>query len=187
MKKLIVAVVMGLGIFNASAQNKIGYISTDELVGAMPEYVKVTAELKEYQASLSQQGEDMSKDLEQKLNDFNRDSSKFTPSMKDIKRNELSTLYQRLGGWNQTAQDMYQQEAQKKIQPINAKALEAIQAVAKENGYGYVFDVSTLLVFPPSDNLLSMVKKKLNIKDTPATTPGAGAPAQKPATTTPKN
>ena len=182
MKKLIVAVVMGFGIFSASAQSKIGYVSTDELVGSMPEYIKATAELKEYQTSLGQQGDDMQKDLEQKLADFNRDSSKFTPSMKDIKRNELSTLYQRLGGWNQTAQDMYQQEAQKKIQPINAKALEAIQAVAKENGYGYVFDVSTLLVYPPADNLLSLVKKKLNIKESTAP-----ATPQKPAATTPKN
>lgn len=185
MKKLILAAVMGLGIFTASAQNKIGYISTDELVAAMPEYIKANSELKEYQTSLSQQYDDMSKELEQKLNDFNKDSAKYTPSMKDIKRNELSNLYQRLGGWNQTAQDMYQQEAQKKIAPINAKALEAIQTVAKESGYTYVFDVSTLLVYPQSDNLLSLVKKKLNIKDTPAS-----ATDKKPAGTTapaPKN
>ena len=156
MKKIIVAVALGLGVFSASAQTKIGYVSTDELVSLMPEYVKANAELKEYQASLSQQYEDMSKELEQKLSDFNRDSSKYTPSMKDIKRNELAALYQRLGGWDRTAQEMYQQEAQKKIQPINAKAMEAIDAVAKENGYAYVFDMSTLLVYPQGDNLLNL-------------------------------
>ena len=180
MKKLIVAVVMGLGIFNASAQSKIGYISTDDLINVMPEAAKADTELKEYQASLQQQGEDMAKELDDKVAAFNKDSAKFTPSMKDIKRKELTDLYQRLGSWNQQAQEMYQQEAQKKIAPIRTKALEAIQTVAKENNYTYVFDINSLLVYPPSDNLLELVKKKLNIKDAPST------PVQRPATTAPK-
>ena len=183
MKKLLVAVVMGSGFFTASAQNKLGYINTDELVQVMPEATKADSELKEYQASLVQQGQDMAKDLDEKDSLFVRDSLKLTPSMKDIKRNELIALYQRVQGWNQQAQDMYQAEAQKKIAPIKTKAIDAIQAVAKENGYTYVFDVNSLLVYPPGDNLLSLVKRKLNIKDTP----GSAAPMQKPAgTTTPK-
>ena len=57
MKKLIVGAVMALGIFSATAQNKIGYISTDELISLMPEALKVDAELKEYQLSLQQMGQ----------------------------------------------------------------------------------------------------------------------------------
>ncbi len=64
MKKLIVAVVMALGIFSASAQNKIGYISTEELIGVMPEAEKANAELQEYQTSLAQQGQDMTERTE---------------------------------------------------------------------------------------------------------------------------
>ena len=47
MKKLIVGAVMALGIFSASAQTKIGYISTDELIALMPEAAKVNTELNE--------------------------------------------------------------------------------------------------------------------------------------------
>ena len=179
MKKLIVATVMGLGIFTASAQNKIGYINTDELIGVMPEAEKADSELKEYQASLAQQGQDMMKELNEKDSLFVRDSLKLSPSMKDIKRNELISLYQRVQNWNQQAQDMYQAEAQKKIAPIRSKALEAIQAVAKENGYTYVIDFNSLLVYPTGDNLLTPVKRKLNIKDT------SGGVGQKPAGTSP--
>lgn len=168
MKKLIVLVVivMGLGISNVSAQQKIAYINTDELIGDMPEAEKADAELKEYQASLAQQGQDMQKELYEKDSLFVRDSIKLSPSMKDIKRNELIGLYQRVQNWNQQAQEMYQAEAQKKIAPIRTKALEAIQAVAKENGYAYVIDFNSLLVYPAADNLLEGVKKKLNIKAT---------------------
>jgi outer membrane protein len=173
MKKLIVASVMALGIFSASAQNKIGYISSEELIGLMPEADKVDADLKEFQASLAQQGQDMMTELSNKDSLFVRDSAKLSPSMKEIKRSELITLYQRVQGWNQQAQEAYQIKAQEKIAPLRTKAADAIRAVAKENGYTYVLDANSVVVGPPGDDLITLVKKKLGIKDAPATPPAA--------------
>ena len=170
MKKLIVAAVMAFGVLSATAQNKIGYINTDELIGVMPEAEKADAELKEYQGSLQQQGRDLMKELNDKDSLFVRDSAKLSPSMKEIKKNELVALYQRVQNWNQQAQEMYQAEAQKKIAPLRNKALEAIRAVAKESGYSYILDVSAVIVGPPGDDVLALVKKKLGIKETPAAT-----------------
>jgi outer membrane protein len=171
MKKLIVAAVMALGIFNASAQNKIGYISTDELIGIMPEAEKADAELKDYQGSLAQNGQDLMKELGIKDSLFVKDSAKLSASMKEIKRKELIELYQKVRNWENQAQEMYNQEAQKKILPIKNKAMEAIKAVAKENGYSYVLDINSVIVAPPGDDLLKLVMKKLNIKE-PAPAPG---------------
>ena len=165
MKKLIVAAVMAFGVLSATAQNKIGYINTDELIGVMPEAEKADAELKEYQGSLQQQGQDLMKELNDKDSLFVRDSAKLSPSMKEIKKNELVALYQRVQNWNQQAQEMYQAEAQKKIAPLRNKALEAIRAVAKESGYSYILDVSAVIVGPPGDDVLALVKKKLGIKE----------------------
>ena len=177
MKKLIVAGVMVLGTFlNASAQNKIGYISLDELIGVMPEAEKADGELKEYQASLAQQGQDMMKELGDKDSLFVKDSAKLSPSMKEIKRNELIALYQRVQGWNQQAQDMYQQKAQEKITPLKEKAMATIKEVAKENGYAYVLDANTVMVGPPGDDLIGLVKKKLGIKDAPVQKPAPKKP-----------
>jgi len=159
MKKLIVAAVMAFGVLSATAQNKIGYINTDELIGVMPEAEKADAELKEYQGSLQQQGQDLMKELNDKDSLFVRDSAKLSPSMKEIKKNELVALYQRVQNWNQQAQEMYQAEAQKKIAPLRNKALEAIRAVAKESGYSYILDVSAVIVGPPGDDVLDLVKK----------------------------
>ena len=64
---------------------------------------------------------------------------------------------------------MYQAEAQKKIVPIRDKAMGAVRDVAKENGYSYVLDYNAVLVGPPGDDLIGLVKKKLGIKDTPVT------------------
>ena len=176
MKKLLVVVFMAFSALGSSAQQKIGYINTDELIGAMPEAEKADSELKEYQSSLAQQGQDMMNELNNKDSLFVKDSAKLSPSMREIKKNELIALYQRVQNWNQQAQEMYQQEAQKKIAPLRTKAMDAIKLVAKENGYAYILDVNSVIVGPPGDDVLELVKKKLNIKETVPGVPGIKKP-----------
>ena len=167
MKKLLFAGIMALGMFNASAQNKMGYINTDELVSTMPEAAKADAELKEFKTGLGQQYQDLSMELNAKDSAFIKDSVKLSSSMKEIKRGELIKLYQRVQGFQQESQEEYQTRANEKIAPIREKALIAIRAVAKENGYTYIFNEDNLLVMPQGDNILPLVKAKLGIKDTP--------------------
>ena len=177
MKKLLLGAVMALGFFSASAQTKIGYINTDELMSIMPEAAKVNTELNEYQASLQQLGQTLTIDADKKRDQYFLDSLKLSPSMKEIRRNELVTLYTRLQNFDQEAQEKSQKYAQDKIAPVRARAMEAIKTVAREKGYTYVIDEATsaLLVMPPGDNLLPAVKTKLGIKDpVPATNKPAG-------------
>ena len=96
--------------------------------------------------------------------------------MKEIRREELVKLYTRLQNYDQEAQEKASQYAQTKVAPIREKAMDAIKAVAKEKGYGYVIDNSSnlLLVMPPGDDLLPLVKTKLGIKDPPPVTKPAG-------------
>jgi len=165
MKKLIVAGVMALGFFTASAQTKIGYISTDELIGNMPEAAKADEKLKEFQAALAQQGQDMMKELSTKDSMFVKDSAKLSASIKEIKKSELFALYQKVQSWQQQGQELYQGEAQRLLTPLKDKALEAIRQVAKENNYAYILDINAVIVAPPGDDVLPLVKKKLGIKD----------------------
>ena len=178
MKKLIVVAVMALGVFSASAQTKIGYISTDELISLMPEAAKLNTELAEYQTSLQQQGQTLQTEADKKRDQYFKDSAALSASMKEIKRGELVALYQRLQNYDQEAQEKASQYAQTKIGPVREKAMDAIKAVAKEKGYSYVIDNSSgmLLVMPPGDDLLPLVKTKLGIKD-PAPAPATNKPA----------
>lgn len=177
MKKLLLGAVMAFGMLSATAQTKIGYINTDELMSVMPEAAKVNTELNEYQVSLQQQGQALQVEADKQRDQYFIDSIKLTPSMKEIRRGELVKLYTRLQGYDQEAQEKSQKYAQEKIAPIRVKALDAIKLVAKEKGYTYVLDdaANVLLVMPPADDLLPMVKTKLGIKDpAPATTKPAG-------------
>ena len=48
--------------------------------------------------------------------------------------------------------------------PFQDKILQAIQDVAKENGYAYIFDSKNLLYSEGGDDVSALVKKKLGIK-----------------------
>ena len=183
MKNLIAAVVLVVSMFGvtntAFSQNKIGYISTEELIGTMPEAEKANAQLQDYQSSLQQQGQEYYRELNEKDSIFQIDSSKLSPASKELRRNDLIALYQKVQGWNQTIQQKVQEKSQELIVPIRAKAFEAIKATAKEAGFNYVLEAGSVLVGPPGDDILALVKKKLGIKEKDAKMPPpAGKPKQ---------
>lgn len=169
MKKIvtIVVVVMGLVLAGNStkAQGKIGYISLQELIPAMPEYKKADTALNDYQNALGQNFEDMKREYMEKDSLLNsKDTLKYTKAQLELKKREISDMVIKLQGWQQQAQQLYQQKQQELIQPIQKKAVDAVQTVAKENGYAFVLTKEALLSSPPADDLLPLVKKKLGIK-----------------------
>lgn len=185
MKRFFAGVAVMLSLFATSqvnAQSKIGYISTEELISVMPETAKADSNLQQYRNALIQNYQDKQGTLESAIDKFNKDSSGMSTAVKDVKRGELQKMLQDISTEEQRIQQQLQQRQQELINPINKKAFDAIQAVAKESGYGYVFEKGALLVAPPADDILPLVAKKLNIK-LPAAA-GAQQGASKPA---PKN
>ena len=182
MKNLIVALVFGISIFGlpgtaVSQTQKIGYISFDELIGSMPEAEKASAELQEYQAALQQQGATYYKELNELDSLFAKDSASMNKATKELKRNDMIALYQKVQGWQQTMQQMLEEKKSALLGPIQKKAVENVKLVAKEAGYAYILEAGSLLVSPPADDILPLVKKKMGIKE-PVAKPG---PAVKPA------
>lgn len=185
MKRQFVAIVLIFTIgllanaFQADAQ-KIGYISLQELVSAMPEYKKAQLEMQDYQKALVQQGNDYQQAFMAEQKKFVDDSLKMTPAVKEVKRKSLNEMYIKWTNFvNQEAQQMMNQHEQELLAPIQDKAVTTSQAVAKENGYAYILPKEQLIAFPAADDILQLVFKKLNI--TPAAPAAApAAPKTKP-------
>ena len=180
MKKLIAAVVFGISILGltntAFSQTKIGYINTEELIGVMPEAAKATGQLQDYQAALQQQGNDYMTELNEKDSLFGKDSSKLSSAAKELRRTGLIELYQKVQGWREVMQQKLSEKQQELLIPIRTKAIETIRSIAKENGYSYVLDQNSVIVGPPGENIIALVKKKLNIKEAEPKAPGAARP-----------
>ena len=185
MKRQFVAIVLIFTIgllanaFQAGAQNKIGYISLQELISAMPEYKTAANDMQEYQKALVQQGNDYQLEFLRKDSIAkSADTIKWTAAMKDLKRKELNELYIKWTNFiNQEAQQLMNKHEQDLLAPIQQKAVQTSQAVAKENGYAYILPKEQLISFPAADDILPLVFKKLNITppaSTPAATPKTG-------------
>jgi outer membrane protein len=99
--------------------------------------------------------------------------------VKASKEKELNDLNTRIQEFQQQAQTDYQKKTAELSKPVYDKAKQAIDVVAKENGFKYALDTSTGIVLygDPADDIMALVIKKLGITPgaatTTATTPGA--------------
>lgn len=169
MKKLAMLFLIAAGMMAATsvnAQNKIGYIDVSKLITSMPEYRKADTAMGEYQNALSQQYNDMVVEFNEKDSLLSsKDTAKYTRAQLEVKRRDLAQLYLKIQGWNQQAQQLYDNKQNELLTPVQTKAMKAVQDVAKENGYAYVFSRQALVIDPPvADDLLPLVKKKLGIR-----------------------
>ncbi len=170
MKKFITLVLIAISITgftnSTKAQGKIGYISADEVMVSMPEAAKIDTQLNQFQQALYQAAQDRKTAFDEAVAKFYTDSAKMTASVKEVKRGELQQQVTQLGGAEQQIQQQMQQKQQELLGPVQKRLLNAINEVAKENGYAYILTREALLVMPPGDDIGNLVKRKLGVSIT---------------------
>ncbi|GBL35317.1 outer membrane protein 26 [Filimonas sp.] len=170
MKKLILAFALIVAGLYTNAQQKIGYINSQEIISMMPEAKKVSADIEAYKKTYTEQMASMQKELETKYKAYQDGGKTMSDAIRTVKEKELQDLQSRMGSFEQTANEKIEAKLQELLAPVNDKAQKAIEAVAKEKGYSYIMDTSVggIIYALPGDNILDAVKVKLAIKDTPA-------------------
>lgn len=170
MKKLFnVALIAGCLFFTgniAEAQSKIGYINSNQVVELMPETKVVQKQIQDYSKTFSDQLTALQTELTTNAQGYDAKRTSMTDAARTAKEAELQDQNKRLQDFNTTARQKVDEKTKSLSDPLFAKLRAAIQAVAKEKGYNYVFDTSQteLLVSPEADNLLASVKTKLGLK-----------------------
>jgi outer membrane protein len=168
MKKVLFATLFIMGLsslvgMKVQAQ-KIGYISMEDLIAVMPEAKKADTTLEKYKEELGQAQQQIMQELQTRHDAFVKDSATMSQAKKDLEGRAIQDLYNKLQSYNQDAQQQFNLKQQEIYNPIQTKAVDAIKTVAKANGYTYVIEKGNLIVSPPSDDLLPLVKKELGIK-----------------------
>ena len=107
----------------------------------------------------------MTAEYQQSLQEYQANEATYTDLVKQDKEAEIIGLQERIQTFQQNAQQSLQEKEQKVLEPIFAKARKAIEDVAEEGGYTYIFDKSqgTILYAKDSENILGLVKKKLKL------------------------
>ncbi len=171
MKKVIsIAVVFILVACTANsfAQTKIklGHLDFSKLYSLMPGLDSVKVQFDKYNKSIQDQYASMQTELENKYMDYTAKSDGMSAIIKQTKEAEINDLKSRLDAFEQKAQQDLQDKETELTSPIIEKAKKAVQEVAKENGYTYIFNSTEglLLYAEPSDDITALVKAKLGIK-----------------------
>lgn len=166
MKRMILAVGILTIAFAVQAQ-KFGHLSSEELLQAMPEYDSAQTTLQELQEFYELEIERIQVEINKKIEAFNQGEATMSALIKEAKASEIQELQMRLQNYSQTAQQDLQRQSMVVIQPVMEKARKAIDAVAKEKGLIYVFDLSQgnpVYTSPESLDMLPLVKAKLGIQ-----------------------
>lgn len=170
MKKTLIVLLIALFATGASAMAqktvKLGHINSNELMQIMPGRDSAQSVLEKEVSDLEQELKNMQAELEKRYNEYQAGQAGWSDLIKQTKQSELQDMSARIEQFQQNAQKQLQEREAAVLKPIIDRAKKAIEDVAKENGYTYIFDagVGTLLYSQDSDDIMPMVKKKLGLK-----------------------
>ena len=179
--KLTLIVAASLLASTAFGQ-KFAYINSQELIFSMPEVDSVNAKLELMEKDYIDALELIQVEFNNKLNDYQKNATTYTDTIRQMKEQELTEINQRYEQYQQAAaQDMQNQQAVL-MQPVYEKANNAIQKVAKANSFVAVFDLSvgSMLYFDEEQmvNMLPLVYAELGIDPAAAAAKLEAATAQ---------
>lgn len=173
LKFAIIAVLFfAFNTSNAQTKLKIGHINTEELIQVMPGRDSSIKVLEAYAQSLQKTLQEMQAEIQDKYSKYQANVNSMNEIAKTAKEKELQDMQKRLEDTQASAQEGYTKKQQEIAAPITEKAKKAIEEVAKENAYTYVLDTTpslgVVLYFDKGDDLMPLVRKKLNISATAA-------------------
>ena len=174
MKKLIVilsfaAITLCVGNISGQTTMKLGHINSQELFLAMPESDSAQKKLEKAKNLMQTTLEQLQVEFNKKYEDYNRIAQESTSSelILKTKEDELRSLQERIQTFQQQAEQDLGNQRVALFKPIQDKAVKAVNDVAAENGFTYIFDTAGgALVYtsPDSQDILALVKAKLGLK-----------------------
>lgn len=184
MKTLVKVAVIAVGLFltgsTVNAQQKFAHINSAALLEVMPDVKQADAKFQTFQKQRQSEIELMQTEYQKKLTIAQEKEKTLSEANKvtvgkelEVLGKELQDLGKRINDTGEKAKKDLAAKQDELYQPIFKKAGDAVNAVAKEKGYAYVFDVSQpgVVYFDGGDDILALVKAKLGIAATatPAT------------------
>ncbi len=168
MKKTLILIAVCLFAFGGSAvaqkNIKLGHINSQELLQIMPGRDSVQNVLQSELTELESTLQAMKTELEKLYNDYQANQSGWTELIRSTKQREIQDMGARMQEFQENAQKQLQDREAALTKPIVDRAKKAIEDVAREGGYTYIFDGAALLYSQDSEDIMPLVKKKLGLK-----------------------
>lgn len=173
MKKLLIVTILVLGAYASQAQRWC-YVSSEYILNKMPEFSAAQKQVDALSDTWAKEIDNRSADIAKMYRTLEAEKALLTDEMLkrrkseiELKEKELSDLQQKRFGFEG---DLFKKK-QELIKPIQDKVYNAVQRLAREKQYDFVFDKSGELLmlyantkFDKSDEVLELmgIAKKSN-------------------------
>ena len=167
MKKIILLAAMAIVSTAGFAQNKFAHVNFSELVQLMPEADEARATMTASSNEAQSTYQAMVEEYQSKMQEYQQKSSTWTQTIRESKENSLMDMQQRIQEFEQNVQQELALQQNQLMAPIYEKAQQAVEKLAKDGGYIYVFEASQVLYVDPSQStdLTPSARKALNIPE----------------------
>ncbi len=166
MKQILFGLFLFLAVGATAQTGKVGFIDTQAIITSLPEYTAAQNSLASFEQSLVTPEIKAKQDaFDSKLATYQAEQATMGEARKEVMQQELRLLEQEFN--NLLAQNQIPQKIQQKqmelFGPVEKKASDLIQQVAKENGFTVVFDLNQvpLIYLDESANMMPLIVKKL--------------------------
>jgi len=133
----------------------------------MPEVKEANSNIETFRNQLQKKGQDMIKGFQAKYAalEKKRERGELSPKQLEEEALKLGEEEQQIRQFDQDSQQKIVQKSEVLLQPLRTKIQEAIDQVAAENGYAYIFDYSTgfVLYADQSTDVSTLVRAKLGM------------------------
>jgi outer membrane protein len=170
-----------LASVGVQAQQKIGYTNVDFVLSKMPEAKQIENDLKATQQQYTNMAQQKMKDYEGMVKEYETSEKSWSDVIKADKARTIQNKQDEIQKFQNDSQQALVKKQDQLLQPVMEKIQKAINEVAKENGYTYVFNsdagrgtAAILLVAPEDGNVSNLVLKKLGVN--PDAAPATPAP-----------
>jgi len=165
MKKLIVLLLVLLPMGAFSQEMKIAFVNFNEVFEVMPEMSEAETQYAAISAQYQEQLSTLQTEYQAKYEEYMKIEATLPENLKLRRQEEIQQLQERIQNFIPQAQQDLEQEQAKLMTPIQEKVINAIKAVAEEQGYTYT--LTSQVLFHTGSNAIDatpLVKAKLGIR-----------------------
>ena len=166
MLKKIALILLLIAPMSVFAQ-KFGHIKTQEILVAMPDYIKAQTDIQTMQKQYEDEMKRAQDEFNKKFTAYQEEQANLPKNIQERRQKELQELNQKGMQMQQDAQLELERSWMSMLEPIAKKIDDAIKAVGQEGGYVYIFDLNaTQIPFVNetlSTDVTGAVKAKLGI------------------------
>jgi outer membrane protein len=141
-KKILIAVV-AIFLFSSLAvtqTQRMAFVDSETILGQLQEAQDAKAAVDEAVKQWQEELDKMGRDLDSSLQDYQNKAALYSQQKKEEEQKKLSDMQQKIRDLQLKRQQDAAQLRDTKFQPIRNKVLKAIEGVAKEEGFTFVFD-----------------------------------------------